>query len=346
MALGWAIISTGQHPDNKIAPAISAADGQELVAVYSRDRGRAQTFAEKHGAKAAYDSLDALLQDSRVEAVFVASPNFMHARHTIQAAQAGKHVLSEKPMATTLEDALAMVRTCRDRGVRLGVGYHLRTHPGHILARRVIADGALGRITLASGQWGRGERGHTTAAPRTGLRSWWGDPQAIGGAASMMGTGVHALDLLRFLLGQEVTQVAAITDGQTPEQPLENTVALSLRFDGGAIATMCSGRLLPDTQNDFAVYGSEGRVTGKATLWEARQGRVEVVSETVNTTKVCTGEYLGNFIAELKDFHQAIEEDRDPVASGLDGLRVVQVTLGVIESSRDGRTVKIEPVTV
>ena len=346
MALGWAIISTGQHPDNKIAPAINAAGGQELVAVYSRDRDRAQAFAEKHGAKAAYDSLDELLQDSRVDAVFVASPNFMHAQHTIQAAQAGKQVLSEKPMATTLEDALAMVRTCRDRGVRLGVGYHLRTHPGHILARRVIADGVLGRVTLAHGQWGRGERGHTSAAPRTGLRSWWGDPQAIGGAASMMGTGVHALDLLRFLLGQEVTQVAAITDGQTPEQPLENTVALSLRFDGGTIATMCSGRLLPDTQNDFAVYGSEGRVTGKATLWEARQGRVEVVSETVNTTEVCNGEYLGNFIAELKDFHHAIEEDRDPVASGLDGLRVVQVTLAVIESAREGRTVRIEPVEV
>jgi len=344
MALGWAIISTGQHPDNKIAPAINAADGQELVAVYSRDRDRAQGFAEKHGAKAAYDSLDDLLQDSRVEAVFVASPNFMHAQHTIQAAQAGKHVLSEKPMATTLEDALAMVRACRDRGVKLGVGYHLRTHPGHILARRVIADGALGRISLAQAQWGRGVRGHTSAAPRTGLRSWWSDPLAMGGAASLMGTGVHALDLLRFLLGQEVTQVAAITDGQTAQQPLEDTVALSLRFDGGTVASMCSGRLLPDTQNDFAVYGTEGRVSGRETVWESRQGQVEVVSETVNTAEVYSGEYLGNFIAELEDFNQAIKEDRDPVASGLDGLRVVQVTLAVIESAREGRTVQIEPI--
>ena len=346
MPLGWAIISTGQHPDLKIAPAIAAAEDQQLAAVYSRDRERAEAFAEKHGAAAAYDSLDALLQDSRVDAVFIASPNFLHCQHALQAARAGKHVLAEKPMTTTLEDAIAMVRGCRENGVKLGTGYHLRTHPGHILARRVIADGTLGPVTLAQAQWGRGVRGHTSAAPRTGLRSWWGDPQAIGGAASMMGTGVHALDLLRFLLGQEVTLVAAITDGQTLQQPLENTVALSLRFDGGAIATMCSGRLLPDTQNDFAVYGSEGRVTGKATLWEARQGRVDVVSETVNTTTVCNDEYLGNFIAELKDFYQAIVEDRDPVASGLDGLRVVQVTLGVIESAREGRTVKIEPVEV
>ena len=74
MPLGWAIISTGQHPDLKIAPAITAAADQELVAVYSRDQGRAQAFAEKHGAASAYDSLDDLLKDSKVDAVFIASP--------------------------------------------------------------------------------------------------------------------------------------------------------------------------------------------------------------------------------------------------------------------------------
>lgn len=97
MPFGWAIISTGQHPDLKLAPAINAAEGAELVAVYSRDRGRADAFAQKHRARTAYDSLDALLEDSRVDAVFIASPNSLHAAHTLQAAQSGKHVLAEKP---------------------------------------------------------------------------------------------------------------------------------------------------------------------------------------------------------------------------------------------------------
>src|SRR5918996_875273 len=119
MPFGWAIISTGQHADLKIAPAINAAEGAELVAVYSRDQGRADAFAKKHGAKAAYDSLDALLEDSRVEAVFIASPNALHAAQTLQAARAGKHVLAEKPMATTLEDAVAMVKGCGEHGVKL-----------------------------------------------------------------------------------------------------------------------------------------------------------------------------------------------------------------------------------
>src|SRR5262247_5175 len=107
MTLGWAIITTGLHADVKIAPALNATPDAELVAVYSRDQGRAEAFAEKHGVQAAYADLDALLQDSRVEAVFIASPNALHAHHALQAAQAGKHVFTEKPMTTTLDDAVA-----------------------------------------------------------------------------------------------------------------------------------------------------------------------------------------------------------------------------------------------
>jgi 1,5-anhydro-D-fructose reductase (1,5-anhydro-D-mannitol-forming) len=346
VALGWAIISTGMHPDHKIAPAINAAADSQLVAVYSRDQARAEAFARKHGASAAYHSLDDLLRDSRVDAVFIASPNSLHARQTRQAAQAGRHVLTEKPMATTLEDAVGMVRVCRERGVKLGVGFNLRQHPGHILARQLITQGVLGRVCLVQGQWGFGVRGQGAPPPRTGLRQWWDQPDLIGNASTMMGTGVHVVDLLRFLLDQEVTEVAAISDGQTDERPLEQLAAMSLRFSSGAIGTVCCGRVLPDSRNDFTIYGSDGRITGRATLWEARQGKVEVVSETVNHTQVCPGDYLGNFIAEIEDFHHAIEEDREPAASGVDGLRVVEVTLAMVESAWTKRTVRIDPVKV
>ena len=346
MALGWAIIGAGRHPHLKVAPAMGAAQETELVAVYSRDRKRAESFAQNHGAKAAYDSVDALLQDSCVEAVFVASPNALHAGHTLQAARAGKHVLAEKPMATSLEDALAMVRGCRAAGVRLGTGFELRHNPGHALARGLIANGTLGRVTFAQAQWALGVRGRREHVPRTQLREWWEQPEFIGGASVVMGLGVHAVDLLRFLLGREVVEVVAMTDGQTEQQPLENLATMSLRFDNGVIATVCCGRMLPDTQNDFTVYGTDGRVTGKATLWEARLGKVQVVSETFNHTEVYPYSYLANFISELEDFHQAIEEDREPVATGVDGLRVTQVTDAVIESARTGRAVKLEPLSI
>ena len=346
MSFGWGLISTGLHPENKIAPAINAADYAELVAVYSRDQGRADAFAERHGAKAAYNSMDGILADNRIDGVFISSPNWLHAGQAIQAAAAGKHVQCEKPMTTTLDDALAMVRACRERGVKLGVGFELRHNPGHIMARDLVAEGTLGRITLAQGQWGFGTRGQEVFPPREGLRRWWDDPDAIGGASTMMGTGVHVMDLLRFVLGQEIVEVAAITDGQTADRPLEQIATLALRFSSGTLGTLVCGRLLPDTRNDLAVYGINGRFTSQETVWEAQKGEIEVVSDTVQRCEAYPDNYLGNFVAQTEDFQQAVAEDRDPAATGVDGLRAVETTLAAIESARTGKIVKIDPVAI
>ena len=173
MSLGWAIIGAGMHPQQKLAPAIGLTPDAELIAVLSRDQGRADAFAEAHGAQVGYSNIDSLLADSRIDAVFVASPNAMHVKHTSQAAKAGKHVLSEKPMATSVDDALAMVQVCQSNGVKLGLGFELRFHPAHHLARDLVSQGTLGRIRLIQGHWGRGERGELEHLPRSGLRGWW-----------------------------------------------------------------------------------------------------------------------------------------------------------------------------
>ena len=184
MPLGWAIIGIGSHADLKIAPAMKLADEARLVGVYSRDQGRADAFAEKHGADAAYSDLDSLLADSRVDAVFVASPNHLHAPQTIRAAVAGKHVLAEKPMANTVTDAAAMVSACRDHGVKLGMGFELRFHPAHLWARQLIDGGAIGRIRLAHGQWGRGNRGEPEHLPRTGAPAPYRPSGVVGNAGA------------------------------------------------------------------------------------------------------------------------------------------------------------------
>ena len=342
MTLGWAIVGIGSHAGLKIAPAMKRAEGAELVAVYSRNRGRADAFAETHGAAAAYSELDALLADPRVDAVFVASPNSLHAEQTIRAAKAGKHVLTEKPMATSAGDAARMVRACRDNGVKLGLGFELRFHPAHLWAKQLIGDGVIGRIRLAHGQWGRGQRGEPVHLPRTGLRAWWEQPEFMGGASVLMGLGVHVFDLMRFLLQEEIVEVVALTDGQTERQPLEHIASISLRMSGGAIAIVMCGRMLPDTQNDLALYGSDGRIATKETIWEVRLGRAEVVSATVNRTETFEYDYLANFVDELEDFGQSVGQSREPRATGLDGLKAAQVTAAAIESARTGRAKKIE----
>ena len=342
MPLGWGIIGIGSHADLKVAPAMKLAADAQLVAVYSRDQGRADAFSASHGAQAAYSDLDALLSDSRVDAVFVASPNYLHAGQTIRAASAGKHVLAEKPMATTVSDAAAMVDACRDHGVKLGMGFELRFHPAHLWARQLLDDGTIGRIRLAHGQWGRGNRGEPEHRPRVGLREWWETPELIGDASVLVGLGVHVFDLMRFLLREEVVEVMTMTDGQTTRQPLEHIATIALRMTSGVIAQVMCGRMLPDTQNDLALYGSDGRIATKETVWEARLGRMEVVSATANDTANWEYDYLANFVAELNDFRDALENDRDPAATGDDGLHAAMITDAAIESAKTGRMVKVE----
>ena len=337
MPLGWAIAGIGSHADLKIAPAIARAQDSRLVAVYSRDQGRADAFAEKHGADAGYSSLDAMLADPRVEAVFVASPNYLHAPQTIQAAAAGKHVLAEKPMSNSVSDAAAMIDACRDHGVTLGLGFELRFHPAHLWARELIDAGAIGRIRLAHGQWGRGNRGEPEHLPRVGLREWWETPELIGEASVLVGLGVHVFDLMRFLLREEVVEVIAMTDGQTENQPLEHIATIALRMTSGTIAQVMCGRMLPDTQNDLALYGSDGRIATKETIWEARLGRAEVVSAALNRSESYDYDYLANFVAELEDFHDALERDRPPSATGEDGLKAARITAAAIESAKTGK---------
>jgi len=274
VALGWAIIGAGMHPHQKLAPAIGLTPDAELIAVLSRDQGRADAFAETHGARAGYSDIDDLLADSRVDAVFVASPNALHVGHTEQAAKAGKHVLSEKPMATSVDDALAMVRLCQENGVKLGLGFELRFHPAHLLARDLVSQCKLGRVRLLQGHWGRGERGEPEHKPRTGLRAWWEDPDAMGGGSVIMGLGVHVFDLVRFVMQQEITEVSAMTDGQTGAQPLEHIASMSLRLEDGTIANISCGRMLPDTLSIPGPSGPRVLSSYRHHLWSGTRPRV------------------------------------------------------------------------
>ena len=344
MPIGWAFIGTGRHPDNLVAPGTALASDTEIVAAYSRDQGRAEEFARRHSAKAAYSSLDDLLGDSRVDAVFIASPNYLHGLHTQMAALAGKHVLVEKPMSVTVEEGADMVKICKAHGVKLGVGFQLRVHPGHIEASRLVHQGVLGAVVLAQAQIGTGIRRELRRLPRTGLREWWEHPDMMGGASTMMGTGVHAIDDLHYILGRSVVEVAAITDGQTSEAPLESLAAMSLRFEGGTIGTMSCSSRLPDSRNDVTIYGSDGRIVLNEASIPTLAGDLEVTSETVNTFVSYQPDALALFTWQAEAFNRAILQDEEPPASGIDGLRVVQVTVGMIESASGGKTVKLEPL--
>jgi 1,5-anhydro-D-fructose reductase (1,5-anhydro-D-mannitol-forming) len=154
------------------------------------------------------------------------------------------------------------------------------------------------------------------------------------------------MDLLQYLMDQPVVEVAALTDGQTAENPLEQAGVVSIRFEDGTLGSIVCGRRVPDTENDAMIYGSEGRIALRGTLWEAMTGSFDVVSETVNTSETYEENLLTLYKLQTEAFNRAIQNDETFHSSGEDGLSVVELTSAIIESARTGRAVKVERASV
>jgi 1,5-anhydro-D-fructose reductase (1,5-anhydro-D-mannitol-forming) len=334
MAFGFAIVGTGRFASTRIVPALARAAGCAAVAVVSRDRGRAEAFAAEHGVPAAYDRLEDALADPRVDALWVATPHHLHRQAVEAAAAARKHVLCEKPLATTVEDARAMVYACRQAGVALGTGFHLRHHPLHREVRRLVAAGALGEVLSVEGEW-------SLETPGTGGPAWRRDPAMSGGGIGT-GTGVHVIDLMRFVLDDEVAAVSAFTDAEPDPHTVEQRLVGLLRFRRGAYGLLRCLRPAFHPANDLVVQGTRARLAARSSIDELARGRLEAVGADPDLTGVPAGTDL--YALEAQAFARAALSGEEPDASGWDGL-VVQIALAALyESARSGRRIEVVPV--
>jgi 1,5-anhydro-D-fructose reductase (1,5-anhydro-D-mannitol-forming) len=331
--LGFAILGPGRFAEARIAPALHRSGNCSLVAVVSRDRTRAEAFGEEHGVARAYDDLGAALADPDVQAVWVATPHSLHREHVEQIAAARRHVLCEKPLATTVEDAKAIVRACRQTGVALGTGYHLRHHPLHKEVRRLVIEGELGEIAAAQAEWS------LPPAPPGASAPWRRDPELSGGGI-VTGTGIHAIDLLRFVLDDEVESISAMSDARTsPISPLESRALALLRFRRGTLATMRCARGVHAPQNDLLIQGVTGSLTAHRTIDEATRGTLEVSGADSPLSGVPAGSDM--YALQARAFADAVEQGAEPNASGEDGLRMVEIAAALYESARTGRAVPV-----
>ncbi len=338
MTLGWGIIGIGGHANRFMAPALGRAAGTELIAVCSRDMGRAQDFAARHKAKRAYDSLEKMLQDPEVDVLYVATPNNLHMEQTIMAAKAGKHVYCEKPMALTAADCERMIKACNDNKVKLGIDFQNRFHPAHVEAHRLIKSGEAGEVNVVRAQYAHGR---SRNAPRgTG---WRNNPE-IAGAGSLVGTGVHPIDLCRFLLDSEIAEVRALTDEKPLERPVDDMAYVILSFANGVTAVVISGVLVPRSDDDAVIYGSKMKITCKNTVGMPLRGELIIEGDTVNLHETFPADdpIPGLYIRAVEAFNKSITDNTAPPASGDDGLEMVRVVAAIQESSRTGRAVRIK----
>ena len=349
---GWGVVGTGRHADTFFVPALKQAQGTKLVAIYSRDKDRGAAFAAKHEAERSYDDFSKMLADPEIDIVYVASPNNLHASQTIQAAAAGKHVLCEKPMALTVEDCESMIKACQEKGLKLGLDFHMRHHPAHVEAHRLIQSGVAGEITLVTAQYSHGIFGGTLGGVT--VARWRQDPEVAGGGA-IMGMGIHCLDLLRFLLGKEVEEVRALTDEKWSGQPVDQETFILMKFKDGPFCFVTSSMRVRQAYNDMVIYGTKARITGMNTMGMPMKGELQVDSDTFTSkmefptqktdsagrTITVLDRITGNYVRRIEAFNKDIKEDREPNPSGKDGLQIVRLTNAILESSRQGRAVRL-----
>ncbi len=310
MTMNIAMLGTGRIADGQLAPALAEVDGARLWSVLSRDAERGRAFAVRHGAAAAnavHTDLDSLLADDDLDAVLIATPDKLHVSQCVAAARAGKHVLAEKPMATEMADAEAMVEACDRAGVTLAVAYHLRWHAGHRQLAAAIHAGRLGVLRHMRVQW-------TSLAPSdenwrasSEVGRWWG----------LAGVGTHCLDQVRWLMvpscGDIVVQKNLISR-EVWKGPHDETALISLGFESGATAEICSSVLF-DAPKRMEVFGSDTYAVCDDTLGAHGAGAISIGGEPMEY------DVSNPYVGEIADFVAAITEGRAPEVDGREGLR-------------------------
>lgn len=328
---GWGLIGTGRIAADRILPGINAYPGNKLVAVVSRDQGRADTFARKYGAAHACTSYGDMLRNPDVTVVAIHTPNSQHAEQAIAAARAGKHVFCDKPMATSVADAERMVRECEKAGVTLGINFHNRFMPCFIETRRIIESGEIGEVHLVQLEASPGARSGER------LATWRVEP-AVAGLGTTNSIGVHVYDILRYLLASEIAMVSAFFD--TPRNVMEETNLSLFRFENGVLGQLSVHEKSPLPHNDFVIYGSKGRITGRG-LTRSRAGGELELSTTDGKTRKTEFPAIDAHGACIAAFSEALLAGRDFVPSGIDGLRSVQLTDAMARSAWDGAHVRL-----
>ena len=221
--LRWGVISTSNIGRKAVNPAIRASCNGELLAVASRDEARARAFSEEEGVPVSYGSYEALLDDERIEAVYIPLPNSLHKEWTIRAAEKGKHVLCEKPLALDAAECREMEAAAAANGVKLMEAFMYRFHPRTEKVLEIVRSGAVGALKQIRSSF-------TFLLTRPDNIRW--DPELGGGA--LMDVGCYCVNVSRTMAGREPVEVRAMANFRSPG--VDGQMAGTLRFEDGLLA--------------------------------------------------------------------------------------------------------------
>lgn len=302
----------------------SVKEKAKVVATADLIPERAKERANQLGAEEFYTDYEPLLEREDIDAVDICLPHYLHAEATIKAAERGKHVLIEKPMARNLKEAKEMVQACEKNKVILMVGHCMRFEPENEKAKEIIDSGKLGRITLARFQY----------EVYPGLKDFHYKREKIGGGG-VISAGIHYVDLMRWLVG-DVERVSLFSNSFVRGLEGEDTAALSLEFQNGAVGVLSFSWATKFGGSLFRIHGSEGTLAREGGLWlyseEYPKGlKVEVTPES-------------SFRREISHFVDCMEESREPLTSGRDAYESLEVVIAAYKSLEEGRIIRLSEI--
>ena len=329
----WGFIGASTWASRYLIPAVASLPEAVPVGVYSSSYDRGEEYAAQHQLQKAYASLDDLLADSDIDAVYISTTNDLHASQTIAAARAGKHVLCEKPLAVTMADALRMQETCETAGVVLATDHHLRAAPTIVAMRRLIAEGAIGELVAV-------RVFHALLLPQE-FRTWrLEQPEA--GAGVVLDITVHDADTIRFLLGDEVVEVTALTANQRlAKGDIEDSVMGVLRMREGQLVSFHDSFTVPFASPDVEVHGTAGSLYGRNVLRPEPVGDVQLRRGS-EIEEVTIGERNPLYAEVVRRFNSAVRGQGEPLATGRDGIASLAVALAALESAAVSRTIALD----
>ena len=348
MSIGIGLVGCGMI-SNFHAKAIADANGAYLVGATSLNRNRTTEFASKYNCKA-YETLEDMLADDAISAVSICTPSGAHLDPAVAAAQAGKHVIVEKPLEITTERCDKIIQACEQAGVRLTVTFQSRFHQSSRLMKSAIEQGRFGTITLGDAyvKWYRSQEYYDSGD--------WRGTWALDGGGALMNQAIHSVDLLLWLMGP-VKQISAMTDTMTHERiEVEDVAVATLRFENGALGVIeATTTAFPGAFKKIEIAGSQGSAVLEEediTQWQFASElpddekiREEMAGKTDSGGGAADPAAINHHGHTLlfEEAVSAINEDRPSILDGHEGRRSVEVICAIYESAKTGKIVTLSP---
>ena len=332
--MGWAIVGLGNLAINQILPAFAKCEKSKVVALVSGHPDKAAKLAARYGVSPKsiynYQNYDSLKDNPEVDVIYVVLPNSMHAEYTIRGVQAGKHVLSEKPMANTPGDCQAMIDAAKKAGRKLMVAYRCRYEPFNKEMIRMAREQELGPVKVIVA-----DHGFNIGDP-----TQWRLKKEFAGGGSLMDIGIYSLQAARYITGEEPVEINAVTyttPGDVRFKEVEETINFQLGFPSGILAN-CTSSYGYAGQNKYRVIATKGWFELEpATSYTGLRMKIR----RNNATEDRDMPQRDHFALEMDHMSDCVMENKEPLTPGEEGLRDLKLMMAIYEAARTGKTVKV-----